>query len=323
MAEQPDATARRKVVLDTDPGIDDAMALLFLAASPRLELTAITTVFGNSDVETTTRNALRLVQHFDIPAPVHRGAAAPLLRPRGPGAHHVHGRNGMGDVDLGTQPIMPADGPAAETLVELIHAHPHELTLLAIAPLTNLAAALSIDPAIAPLVQEVIIMGGAFGFHGRGGNVSPFAEANIHNDPEAAAAVLDAAWPVTMVGLDVTTRCVLTPAHAAQLAREAGAPGRFIAEIAKPYAAAYREFDGIDGCCIHDVAAVAMAIDPSLFRLRRGRIRVATEGIAVGQTTQTPRPPRGRPVQQICTHVDEERLLMLFVETLMSPAAPD
>ncbi len=313
---------RRKVVLDTDPGIDDAMALLFLAASPSLHLLAMTTVFGNADVATTTRNALYLRRRFGLDVPVHRGAAAPLQRPRNESPLHIHGQNGLGDVPIDGK-VGAADAtPAAQALVDLIHAHPHQITLLAIAPLTNLAAALALDPGIAALVPEIIVMGGAFGFHGRGGNVSPFAEANIYNDPEAANLVLDADWPVTMVGLDVTSRCVLTPACAAMLAASAGEPGRFIQAIAAPYAAAYRDFDGVDGCVAHDVAAIAMAIDPSLFRTRRGGISVRTDGIMTGQTVQTPNRPRARLMQRICTDVDATRLMRLFETALIESYAP-
>jgi inosine-uridine nucleoside N-ribohydrolase len=235
------------VILDTDPGVDDALALLYLRAQPGVRLLAITTVFGNADIDTTTRNALYLRDRFALGAPVHRGAEAPLSRPRGASPVHVHGHNGLGDIDLGDfVPPPPEAASATDRIVELVRAHPGEITLLAIGPLTNLALALRAAPDIADLVAEVVVMGGAFGEDGHGGNVTPFAEANIHNDPEAAAEVLSAAWPVTLVGLDVTTLCVL-PKAAIQALTESSA-GRFVDAVTRGYVEAYGRFDGLDGC---------------------------------------------------------------------------
>ena len=177
------------LILDTDPGVDDALALLYLRARnqqkwPDLKLLAITTVFGNADVETTTRNALWLRARLGLSAPVYRGAAEPLTRPRGLSPKHVHGENGLGDLDLSGAPLSPAgSGAAHERIIDLVRARPREITIVAIGPLTNLALALRAAPDVAGLVAGVTIMGGAFA----AGNVTPFAEANIHNDPEAAA----------------------------------------------------------------------------------------------------------------------------------------
>jgi len=319
---------RFSVILDTDPGIDDAMALLFLRAFPSIHLAAITTVFGNADVEVTTRNACYLTHRFHIDTPVYAGAPRPLRAAPLPLPVHVHGRNGLGDVELpGISVAGPAGGVAHERIVELINASPGELTLLALGPLTNLALALRADPDIATRVRRVIVMGGAFGWSGRRGNVSPVAEANVRNDPDAADAVLAAAWPVTMVGLDVTTRCVLTHDDALRLARDGGEAGQFLWEISRNYEELYRRYDGLDGCCLHDVAAAACVLDPILFTMSRGPIRVVTEGIAIGQTIQRSEqftfPPSDwdhGPAQLACQNVDAARLVGLYLDTLIAHA---
>lgn len=299
----------RKIILDTDPGIDDAMAMAMLAGLTGLDLLAITTVFGNAEIGTTTRNALFLRRQLGLNAPVHRGAHAPLHRPRGAGALHIHGENGLGGAALPDGNDQPDGLDAPGRIAELVRAHPGQVTLLAIGPLTNLALALRRDPGIAGLVERVVVMGGAFGTDGRWGNVTPLAEANIHNDPEAAAEVLDAAWPVTMVGLDVTARCVLSTAQAANL-RDTGAAGRLLWDVSRFYADAYARFDGLDGCCLHDVAALALLADPELFIWQSGQVRIGLDGPETGRTVLSPS-PGGR--HRACVGVDVSRLVDLFM----------
>jgi len=264
----------RLVILDTDPGVDDALALLYLSARPDLKLLAITTVFGNADVETTTRNALWLRYRMGLSAPVHRGAEAPLNGPRGASPVHVHGENGLGDVEL-SGPSLPAPdaGAAHARIIELVRTHPGAVTLVAIGPLTNLALALRAAPDIADLVAGVTIMGGAFAR----GNVTPYAEANIHNDAEAAAAVLAASWPVTLVPLDVTRSCVLSTS-------DARAAGDFVETITRSYAAAYAAHEGLDGCPLHDVAALVSLTTPELFTAKTAPVSVTRGGERHGQT---------------------------------------
>ncbi|MDR6625833.1 nucleoside hydrolase [Caulobacter segnis] len=267
----------RLVILDTDPGVDDALALLYLRARPELKLLAITTVFGNADVETTTRNALWLRQRLGLSAPVHRGAASPLSGQRGAAPVHVHGQNGLGDIDLAGPPLPPPDaGAAHERMIALTRANPGAVTLVAIGPLTNLALALRAAPDIAGLVAGVTIMGGAFAR----GNVTPYAEANIHNDAKAAAEVLAAPWPITLVPLDATRSCVLSTSAAR------GAGG-FVEAVTRGYAAAYAAHEGLDGCPLHDVAALVSLIAPELFTDRRNAVRVTQGGERHGQTRWT------------------------------------
>jgi len=317
-----------KVIFDTDPGIDDAMAMRLIQCSPELDLIGITTVFGNASVETTTHNALHLAARFGIDVPVVRGAGDPLSNARLPEPTHVHGHNGLGDIDLSGF-ALPALHPltAAEFLVEKIRAHPGEITLIAVAPLTNLALALRLAPDIADKVAEVVVMGGAFGLGPRRGNVTPVAEANIINDPHAADIVVTADWPVTMIGLDVTMRCILSTEKATDLESLGGPPEIFLAEIARPYSALYKQNYDIDGCCLHDVAAVAYAIDPGLLRFGSGPMRVVTEGISVGQTIMRPDSQRFPPgawdgyrSQRAAEDVDTAALVDLFLARLLGSA---
>ena len=314
----------QKIIFDTDPGIDDAMALLFIEASPALDLVAVTTVFGNSDIETTTRNALYLKDRFGLTAPVYKGTDKPLTRPRNPSPTFVHGENGLGDVELtGLVAREPEAKPAYQAIIDLARENPGEITLVAVGPLTNLALALQADPEVATLLKAVVIMGGAFAVAGKPGNVTPVAEANIWNDPEAADLVFTAPWFVTAVSLDVTTQVVMSPAYMEDLEAAGGPAGAFLNAISKPYAAFYGGRDGIVGCCVHDAAAVAYVIDPSLFETRRGSIRVITDGIALGQTCQKvegelfgPSAWDDQPIQAITVGVNEAGLLKLYAETM-------
>ena len=304
-----------KILFDTDPGIDDAMALLMLARDPRAELLGITTVFGNAPVERTTANALALCERFGIEVPVARGAAQALFRPTTTYAEVVHGDDAMGNVDLPAARTRQVEAMAAPQFIcDLARRHAGELVLVAVGPYTNLALALQHDPELVQRVRAVVVMGGAFGVHGHRGNVSPVAEANVAADPHAADRVLSAAWPVTVVGLDVTHEVLLDTAYLDALGRDGGAEGAFIRAITHHYEAFYRRQTG-GGIYSHDASAVACALDPGPFALRRGPVRVATDGIAAGQTIQWLEGDHfpatdwnGLPAQSVCVGVDAERL---------------
>ncbi|HZT56021.1 MAG TPA: nucleoside hydrolase [Burkholderiaceae bacterium] len=308
-----------KILFDTDPGIDDAMALLMLARDRRAELLGITTVFGNAAVELTTANALALCERFGIEAPVARGAAQALRRPPGGFPTEVHGIDAMGDIGMPparTRRALPQ--PAPQFIAELARRHAGELTLVAVGPLTNLALALAHDAALVDHVKAVVVMGGAFGENGHRGNVSPVAEANIAADPHAADRVFAARWPVTIVGLDVTQEVLLDTAWLDALGREGAAEGAFIREITRHYEDFYRPRTG-GGVFSHDASAVACALDATAFTLRRGPVRVVTEGIAAGQTIQVREGQRfpstawdDAPAQSVCVAVDAPRLRAEF-----------
>jgi inosine-uridine nucleoside N-ribohydrolase len=314
-----------KVVIDTDPGVDDAMAIALAQLHPGIEILGLTTVFGNAGIADVTRNALRLKALLGIDAPVAQGAAAALLYPAGPPPAHVHGADGMGDADEVPAALPALDArPAHRLIVDLARAHPGELTLVCIGRLTNLALALLHEPDLPRHVRSVVIMGGAFGLAQGAGNVTPVAEANIIGDPHAAARVFAAPWPVTAVGLDVTRQVRLTPKDFARLEEKGGPAGRFIAAVTPVYTGYHRRF-GIDGCYVHDPSAVACALIPELFTLRSGPVAVAVDGPAVGQTIQRPAaapfPPLDwdhLPPQQVAVDVDAEGVRALFLDTLLA-----
>lgn len=305
---------KQALLIDTDPGIDDAMALCFLSAAQQLEIRAITTVFGNAAVAVTTANAALLCERFGIHAPIHPGADSPLRQPRGASPVHVHGQDGLGDIGLDrSRSSMVSTRPAAAAIVDQINTAADKIRILALGPLTNLALALDLDPSIAEKVGDVVIMGGAFGWFGRRGNVTPFAEANIHNDPHAAARVLAAPWRITMVGLDVTSRCVLPAAESARLAASCGPQAQFLHDISRGYERLYRQQDGLEGCCLHDVAAAAYVIAPELFTIRSGRISVITEGAQAGMTVQS---ADDFPLHRSCLDISPVALLRIYTEML-------
>ena len=311
-----------KLIFDTDPGVDDAAALLFLNACKAIDLVGITTVFGNAGIEAVTRNARYLKRRFDIAAPVARGAGAALDGTSSPAPVHVHGRNGLGDIPLDDAELPPLDArPAHRFIAEQLRRSPGEITILAVGRLTNLARALAEDPGIAGLAKEVVIMGGAFGLAGCNGNVTPVAEANIIGDPQAADIVFGASWRVTAIGLDVTRQVVMGQDDFDRLAA-AGDAGRFIVESSQGYRNYHSRF-GIDGYYVHDSTAAAFVVDRSLFATRSGPVRVATTGVAAGQTIQMDRsityPPGAwdaAPDQDVAVSVDSAGVKRLLMDTL-------
>ncbi len=272
---------RTRLVIDTDPGIDDAMAILYAAAHPDIELIGLTTVFGNVPVTTATRNALWLVEMTNRPVPVAKGARRPLVRPLPPHPDFVHGAEGLGDVVPGAPTGRADPRPAARFLCDAVAARPGEVTICAVGPLTNLAEALALDPDIARKVARIVVMGGAVACPG---NVNAFAEANIWNDPHAAAAVFAAEWPVTLVGLDVTERVSCSPADFAGLARTAPVIGGFLDRAVQFYIRFHRERYDLDVCHMHDPTAVISITDPGLFQICKAPVVVTLEGEEAGRT---------------------------------------
>lgn len=316
--------SRHQVIYDTDPGVDDAMALVFQALHPDIELLGLTSVFGNATIETTTRNARFLAGRFASGVPVAQGAAAPLKRAAPAPLAWIHGDNGLGNIALDTTEQAPLDArPAHRFMIDAVRAHPGEVTLLAVGPLTNLALMLADDPRIAELVKQVVVMGGAFGTDGVLGNVTPAAEANILGDPDAADIVFGAAWPVAIVGLDVTQRTVMSHAYLASLRDRGGAAGQFVWEVSRHYEAFHEQSAQLPGIYVHDSSAVAYVLAPHLYSARSGPVRVLTDGIAVGQTIQKPSTMPvpapawdSRPDCKVCMEVDAPGMLALYERTI-------
>jgi purine nucleosidase len=266
--------AVQKVVIDCDPGIDDALALVFAHGHPEIELVGITTVAGNVGLDTTTANALAIRDYLGMGGvPVVAGCQGPLLRPPLSG-RSVHGTSGLGAARLPTSSSQAAGGHAADYLAGAVSAEPGQITLVATGPLTNVALALRQHPDLVTQVRDFVIMGGSAGR----GNVTPAAEFNIAADPEAAAIVFGAGWTVTMVGLDVTLLARAT----AGVRRRMSALGRLADELLLPSLSGYRgpAAGGApeDGPPVHDVCALARVAAPGLITCVPARVEVETAG---------------------------------------------
>lgn len=267
------AQASRRVIIDTDPGIDDAMAILLALNSPELKVEALTVVPGNVEGWQGLENALKIVSlagRCDVL--VAAGAQHPLNQ-KLITAQFWHGKNGLAGVEL-PAPKCKADshfGP--DLIIELVHKYPHEITLIPVGPLTNIALAVSKDPSIVPLVKDIVIMGGSIS----GGNVDGAAEANIYGDPEAASIVFNAGWIVTMIGSDVGERTLIKRTHLSQLQAQHGPESDFIFKLADWYLTR-SEKSGYPGAAMYDPLAVATVIDAGLVTLKEMHVDVETRG---------------------------------------------
>lgn len=274
-----------KIIIDTDPGIDDAMAIAYAIAHPDLELLALTTIFGNVKTHEATSNALALLDHWGSDADVAEGEPAPVEMPANEPSYLVHGRNGFGGLDIPASRRSKHPLGAVDYIIEASRKHPGEITLCAVGPVTNLARLLERDPGIVDRLKGVVVMGGAV--H-RKGNVTPMAEANFWNDPHAADRVLAARWPLVLAPLDCTMPVVFTPDFMQALIREAPKFGEPLATMSEFYARFYRAHLGIGGCVPHDVMALSWLTVPGAFRLQKGALAVITDGPAIGQTLFQP-----------------------------------
>jgi uridine nucleosidase len=304
-----------KILIDTDPGIDDSMAILFALRSPELEVVGLTAVFGNTDVETTAQNALRLIElegHDEIP--VAQGCGIPLVMPPRSHGKRVHGVDGLGETHMPPPRGKLLNIPAAQFIVETILKYPGEITLVPLGPLTNIALAVRLEPRIASMVRAVVIMGGSAGR----GNASPTAEANIFNDPESADIVFRAGWPLTMVGLDVTAKTIMTKEYLDELLSAGNKATEFIKRILPFYQKWFRDYDGFSGAIpTHDPSAIACLLDRSLYRIERLPVHVETQGRGAGQTVADPRQQwAGLPQIDVCLDVDVPRVLKLYRERM-------
>ncbi len=265
--------ATKKVILDCDPGHDDALAIVLACAAEEIELLGITTVAGNQTVDKTTRNALRVLTLIGMEVPVARGAERPLIRELIT-APEVHGESGLDGAELPEPAFGPREEHAVEFIVRAIRGSSAPVTLIPTGPLTNVALALRLAPDIARRIERIVLMGGA----ARESNVTPAAEFNIYVDPEAAHIVFTSGIPITMVGLDVTNRALFTPEEIAQLAR-GGPVRRTFAGLLEFYAAANERLLGIRGAPLHDPLAVAAVIDPGVLATEPLHVEVELCGV--------------------------------------------
>ena len=265
--------APRKVIIDTDPGTDDAMAIMLALNSPEFDVRALTVVPGNVTAAQGLENALRMVSLANRCDIVVAGGAQHPLFQKLITAEFWHGKNGLANVELPASKCKADPRWAPDLIIEMVHANPHEITLIPIGPLTNIALALQKDPSIASLVKQVVIMGGSIS----GGNVNAAAEANIYNDPEAAQIVFRAGWPLTMVGLDVGDKTLLTRRHIEALKKNPGPISDFIYRVAD-FLIALSEKYGDPGTPMYDPLAVGVALDPTLVKAPAMRVEVETRG---------------------------------------------
>ncbi|MGV3551982.1 nucleoside hydrolase [Rhizobium sp.] len=311
-----------KVIFDTDPGVDDAMALLFLERHPDIDLIGITTAFGNASIETTTRNAQYLKQQWNMSAPIAKGSAAQFDPSRVAHAFpaHIHGDDGLGNIGVPDVVDVALDPrPAHQLIIDTVKANPGEVTLVAVGRMTNLANALKAAPEIAGLVREVVIMGGAVDVPG---NVTPAAEANIHGDPEAADYIMIAPWKVVVVGLDVTLKTTMSRTELGELAKSGGEAVQLLDRLSQFYIDFYDD-KVADSMVVHDTCACVYVVARDLFTTRAGAVRVMTTGIGEGKTIQKPAGQRfgpsdwdGKPDQLVCVDVQADAVMKLVKETL-------
>jgi inosine-uridine nucleoside N-ribohydrolase len=260
-----------KVIIDCDPGHDDAVAIMLAHASPELELLAITTVAGNQTLDRTTLNARRVCTVAGIAGvPIAAGCDRPLLRELVT-AGEVHGASGLDGVEWPEPTVDVVPAHAVDLIVDLVMAAPGEVTLVPIGPLTNVALALRKEPRIAGAVREVVLMGGSF----TRGNTTPAAEFNVYVDPEAAAAVFAAGWPLTMVGLDVTHQAAVSPEVMDRIAAVGTPLSTVVTQMMRFYA---KRSATPGGPPLHDPCAVVRVIDPGLVACRDAFVAVETQG---------------------------------------------
>jgi inosine-uridine nucleoside N-ribohydrolase len=329
LAAQP-----RRIIIDTDPGVDDAFALLFALRSPELKVEAITVVAGNVPADVGLPNALRMAEiagHSDVPVAL--GTKAPLLR-KLVTAYYAHGENGLGGVAFPEARKKPAADFAPDLIRRLVRQYPREVAIIPIGPLTNVALALQADPGLAPLIKEIVLMGGSLS----GGNTTPAAEFNIYADPEAARVVFHSGAPLTMVGLDVTRKATLTEEHTQALERSKTPWSQAAARLARA-GLERAKARGFRGPAMHDGLAVVAFLDRSVVKLEPLYVDIETSGeLTAGETLGYRRAPirrsppslaepadsyvlseTFRPNCSVAVDVDAEKFFRIFVGRLTAP----
>ena len=301
-----------KVIFDTDPGIDDALALLLLAASPEVNLRAITVTHGNTSQEKCLRNALQLVELAGITnVPVIPGASEPLVKELSV-AEETHGDGGLGYAVLPPSKTKSSSALAHDLIIDEVEKHPNEITLLCVGPMTNIALALLKKPSIAGKVKRIIAMGGAIHYPG---NATPQSEYNVFCDPEAFDIVLRAGIDFTLVPLDVTYKCIFTTAHLARINQARDEIKKFITDSTRFYMEFHASHQDIHGCAINDPLAAALLIKPSLVTNRDYFLSIELQSVSskaktiadhYGALKQTPN-------AKVAMEVDVDSFMDLFI----------
>ncbi len=303
-----------KIIIDTDIGIDDAFAIRYGMLTQKI--LGITTVNGNVTADMATKNAKLFCKHYGLEAPVSKGASRGLVIEPSDPITDVHGSDGMGGC---YENPFDADTKqnAVQFLIETFKAHPHEVTIVAIGPLTNLALAFNLCPEIIPLIKKLVIMGGAFGFNGHTGNMSNFAEFNIWKDPEAADQVMRANLETVIVPLDVTYEVLITGEEIAAL------HDKFLGDIAKVYLDFSLKDEGFYGMAMHDALTIEYLCHEESFKVIEKPVRVSLAGFTYGQTliplSKMPIPDdnfKDLPLKKICIGVNSKKVKEHILTTL-------
>ncbi|KAF5466159.1 hypothetical protein F2P56_016111 [Juglans regia] len=319
MAAQP-----KKIIIDTDPGIDDAMAIFLALQSPEVEVIGLTTIYGNVYTTLATRNALHLLEvagRTDIP--VAEGSHVTITKgTKLRIADFVHGADGLGNQNFPPPKGKPTEQSAASFLVDQANLYPGKVTVVALGPLTNVALAIQQDPAFSKNIGQIVILGGAFAVNG---NVNPAAEANIFGDPDAADIVFTSGADVLAVGINVTHQVVLTDADRENLARSDGKFAQYLCKILDVYFSYHYDAYSTNGVYLHDPTALIAAVDPSLITYTEGVVRVQTCGITRGLTILYNKQKRfgevtewtDKPTVKVAVTVDAPAVVKLLMERLM------
>ena len=319
----------KKIVIDTDPGVDDSLAIFVALNSPELEVLGLTTIFGNAVTTTCTENALRLLEIAErTDVPVIEGAKVPINGNFRGAASFVHGDNGQGNATLSSPVTKPLDVDAVTFLKEIIESNPNEITLVPVGPLTNIANLLTIHEGIDSKIKEIVLMGGNAQSPG---NATPTAEANILNDPEAADIVFSAQCEITMVGLDVTNNVFMNEEQVVTLGSFDNDKSKHIGKINPFYFDFLKDFFQDNGMPVHDSSAITYLVHPEYFETLSYPIKVETKGISRGKTWmgigisdneeglgERLKPWENRRKVNICVGVDSQKVISFITERMSS-----
>jgi ribosylpyrimidine nucleosidase len=304
---------KTKIILDVDPGHDDAVAMLVAAKHEKLDLRGITVVAGNQVLEKTLRNALNVCSFAGIDVPVYAGQDRPLFRDQVV-ADDIHGETGLDGPEFPESTRQPEDKSAVDFIIEECLKYDKELVLVPTGPLTNIALALLKEPRIKQGIKEIVLMGGAYGL----GNHTPSAEFNIFVDPEAAHIVFESGLPITMVGLDLTHQAKAYPEVVARIAQIGSPVADLVVELLKFFGYTYKRVFNFDAPPLHDVCAVAHVIDPTLIKTQKVPVIVeTTRGACYGRTVCDFYFRTGKPANvDVALELDQERFWDLVIDTL-------
>ncbi|CAN6453562.1 unnamed protein product [Victoria cruziana] len=316
---------RKRIIIDTDPGIDDAMAIFLALKSPELQVIGLTTIFGNVYTTLATRNALHLLEVAQRPdIPVAEGSHVTIMR--GTKLHianFVHGADGLGNTNVPTPTGKTIEQSAASFLVSNASLYPGQVTVVALGPMTNIALAMQLDPEFPRKIRQIILLGGAFSVNG---NVNPAAEANVFGDPDAADMVLTSGADILAIGINITHQVVMAETEKEEFGSCGGRCAQFLSKMLGVYYAYHHESYGTQGIYLHDPTTLVAAIDPTLFTYVDGIVRVQTTGIMRGLTVFDNSKKRygemspwcDLPKVKVAVTVDAQAVLKLVKERLMN-----